>query len=565
MRLQPVYDTLDELLQRRLFRIPDYQRAYSWNAKQRNDLFDDITKILDRNDDRHHFMATIVCLKKPGKEEVGTQEFRMLDVVDGQQRLTTLIILLKAISKDLKEGEGADKEEAAQIDKLLLKDQGRLILLQTNHDSSMIFSDYIRNGTLPDEDKITTQADYKLSQAFLHCERFVQQTDDSLHLLKVVKNRLGFIFHELQDEGAVYTVFEVLNSRGLDVDWLDKCKTMLMGLAFEGAGQGAHDLIAELHGYWKQVYRTIGLTKMNGSEILTFAATLRQPNVPRRKVSDEVAVDYFRTFCADEPKRITDSTRWLHDVAVKLVQLQKDPRRRSVTIITQARLLACAILLTDSLTQEEKDKALEQWERVTFRIYGLYDKDSRTLVGDYTSLAHRVLNKDIRNCTQLMSQLRELGKKHPIDDAVECVRSKRNCYEDWETHAKYMLCRYEEYLAKEYGAVIQSDMWQQIWSASPARTIEHIYPVTPGKGWNRMGFRHGDEVHRLGNLMLLPPGVNSAAGNKSFAEKKSIYKKNFIRMMDDVLAEDDWNKDAMVHREDKMLAWAKQQWDDISP
>jgi hypothetical protein len=391
MRLQPVYDTLDELLQRRLFTIPDYQRAYSWNPKQRNDLFGDIMEILVRDDDRHHFMATIVCLKKPGKEEVGTQEYRTLDVVDGQQRITTLIILLKAISKELHDGGAIEKDEAAQIEKLLVKDEGRLILLQT-----------------------------------------------------------------------------------------------------------------------------------------------------------------------------TDSTRWLLDITGKLVQLQKDPRRRSVTIITQARLLACAILLTDSLTPEEKEKSLEQWERVTFRIYGLCDKDSRTLVGDYTSLAHRVLNKGIRNYTQLMSQLRVLGKKFPVDEAVECIR-KGNCYEGWETHARYMLCRYEEHLAKEHGAVIKSDMWQQIWSASAAKTIEHIYPETPGKGWGRKGFRHDDDVHRLGNLMRLPPGVNSEAGNKTFADKKAIYKKNYLRMMDDVLAEDDWNKDAMEHREDKMLEWAKQQWDDIEP
>lgn len=564
MRLQPVYDTLDELLQRRLFTIPEYQRAYSWKHKQRNDLFDDVTKILDRDDDRHHFMATIVCLKKPGKEEVGTQEFRRLDVVDGQQRLTTLIILLKAISMHLRDGSDTDKEEAAQIDKLLVKDEGRLILLQTNHDSSMIFSDYIRNGKLSDDHKITTHADHKLAQAFVHCGDFVKQTDDSLGLLKVVKNKLGFIFHELEDEGAVYTVFEVLNSRGLDVDWLDKCKTMMMGLAFEGVGHGAHDLITELHGYWKQVYRTIGLTKINGSEILTFAATLRQADEPRRKLNDEAAIDHFREYCADKPERITDSTRWLLDVTGTLVQLQNDLRRRSVTAITQARLLACAILLTESLTPEEKEHALEQWERVTFRIYGLSGRDSRNLVGDYTSLAHRILNRGIRKFTELMKQLRALGKEFPIDKSIDCIR-KSNCYEGWETHARYMLCRYEEHLAKQHGAVIESDMWQQIWSASPAKTLEHIYPSTPGRGWGRKGFRHVEDVHRLGNLILLPPGVNSEAGNKSFAVKTAIYKKNYLRMMDEVLEEDDWNRDAMEHREAKILDWAKQQWDDVTP
>ncbi len=62
---------------------------------------------------------------------------------------------------------------------------------------------------------------------------------------------------------------------------------------------------------------------------------------------------------------------------------------------------------------------------------------------------------------------------------------------------------------------------------------------------------------------MLPPGVNSEAGNKSFADKTAIYKKNYLRMMDEVLEEDDWNRDAMEHREAKILDWAKQQWDDV--
>lgn len=226
--------------------------------------------------------------------------------------------------------------------------------------------------------------------------------------------------------------------------------------------------------------------------------------------------------------------------------------------------MACAILLTDSFTPEEKEIALNQWECVTFRIYGLCDKDSRTLVGDYTSLAHRVINGRINSFVELLISLLKLGEDYPVDEAVECIR-KGNCYEGWETNARYMLCRYEEHLAKEHGAVIESDMWQQIWSASAAKTIEHIYPQTPGEGWKRKGFRHEDDVHRLGNLMLLPPGVNSEAGNKTFDEKKEIYKKNYLRMMDDVIAEDDWNRDAMERREDKILEWAKQQWADIKP
>ena len=54
-----------------------------------------------------------------------------------------------------------------------------------------------------------------------------------MDLVILLKSKLYFILHVIDDEGSVYTVFEVLNSRGLEVDWLDKCKSMLMGIAFE--------------------------------------------------------------------------------------------------------------------------------------------------------------------------------------------------------------------------------------------------------------------------------------------------------------------------------------------
>jgi len=100
MTIKPDFFTFDTLLQKNLFRIPNFQRAYSWESKQRNDLFEDIKK-LNKYPDRHHFMATIVCLNTQKKEEVGVDEFQVLNVVDGQQRLTTLIIILKSISNVL--------------------------------------------------------------------------------------------------------------------------------------------------------------------------------------------------------------------------------------------------------------------------------------------------------------------------------------------------------------------------------------------------------------------------------------------------------------------------------
>ena len=98
MQLQPQLFNLNNLLNGRLFRIPEYQRAYSWEKKQRDDLFGDIERV--KASDEDHFMATVVGLTREKKQIIADQ-FTVVEIVDGQQRLTTLIILLKAIQRRL--------------------------------------------------------------------------------------------------------------------------------------------------------------------------------------------------------------------------------------------------------------------------------------------------------------------------------------------------------------------------------------------------------------------------------------------------------------------------------
>jgi uncharacterized protein with ParB-like and HNH nuclease domain len=98
MEIQPQKFNLDSFMHGRLFRVPEYQKAYAWEKKQRSDLFGDITRVKERGED--HFMATFVGLIRKGDERrIVADQFSVIEIVDGQQRLTTLIILLKAIQK----------------------------------------------------------------------------------------------------------------------------------------------------------------------------------------------------------------------------------------------------------------------------------------------------------------------------------------------------------------------------------------------------------------------------------------------------------------------------------
>ena len=99
LNVQPRFISFAQLLEKRLFRIPLYQRAYSWSRTERADMFEDIAKLKNRPENSH-FMSTVVGLNRETYSIV-TDEYDVIDIVDGQQRLTTLVILLKAIEQEL--------------------------------------------------------------------------------------------------------------------------------------------------------------------------------------------------------------------------------------------------------------------------------------------------------------------------------------------------------------------------------------------------------------------------------------------------------------------------------
>lgn len=160
--IQPQHLSLIDLLNKRLFTIPDYQRSYSWSTRQRQDLFDDIEDVWQDDEDSIHFMATVVCRRLENRVRLGTGVMTRLDIVDGQQRLTTLIILLNAIRYALAEDDDAQRD-AEELKVLLVKPRGdNLLLLQTNQDTSNFFSNYMRSGTAPEADTAKTLADRHL-------------------------------------------------------------------------------------------------------------------------------------------------------------------------------------------------------------------------------------------------------------------------------------------------------------------------------------------------------------------------------------------------------------------
>ncbi|MEM7250565.1 MAG: DUF262 domain-containing protein, partial [Pseudomonadota bacterium] len=186
MEIQPQHLTFADLISKRLFVVPKYQRAYSWRRKQRENLFEDIRHLKTRSDS--HFMATLVGLRRTS-QTIHTDVYKVLDVVDGQQRITTLVVLLKALQKNLSSAPEVMMDLAKELQDIVVKrDEVSLILLRVNHDSSGHFENYLRKGNIAEKKSASSTSDYELLSAMEECEEFVREWDNPIDLLAIVKN-----------------------------------------------------------------------------------------------------------------------------------------------------------------------------------------------------------------------------------------------------------------------------------------------------------------------------------------------------------------------------------------
>ena len=116
--------------------------------------------------------------------------------------------------------------------------------------------------------------------------------------------------------------------------------------------------------------------------------------------------------------------------------------------------------------------------------------------------------------------------------------------------------RYEEHLGKKQGLNFQNEQWEKIWMVSPAESIEHIWPKSKVPAKQR---------HRLGNLALLLPKLNSKLQAMKPNDKAEAYRKTGLLIAGEVavtLEHRQWNAKAIEEREESLLEWAKTEWAD---
>jgi hypothetical protein len=311
--------------------------------------------------------------------------------------------------------------------------------------------------------------------------------------------------------------------------------------------------IAELHTTWRDIYGAIGLRQGLSTEALRFAATLQADSAPSRSLGEQDSVELLRGKAVNA-KTMREVASFLLRVTQACDTVIKNNRLNAVTRISQARLLAVALHLTDEITKAQRTALLSRWEKVTFRIYGMMGNDARTRVGEYVRLAWRIINDGL-SFKQIDKAIEEIGSDFAIEDALGAM-AKANCYEGWENELRYFMFRYEEALARQQHLNFSNEQWEKIWMVSPSDSIEHIWSKSNAPVKSK---------HRLGNLVLLPPRLNSKLQDLPPLQKTEAYRKTGLLIageVADLIKAKGWTKDVILTRQQKLLDWAKTEWAD---
>jgi hypothetical protein len=352
----------------------------------------------------------------------------------------------------------------------------------------------------------------------------------------------------------------------LTVDWLDKAKSTLMGVAYEKKRRLPAGELGHVESEWTEIYRILGKERVSNGDVLTIAANLTADEAPAKGYQEENALEFFRKEAHLDVMTPVEMSKVFRQVVSALDQFLQDPRNRALCRGKQARLLAAATLLSSRLRNDAKSrqKALRVWEKAMFRRYVLGGGDARDRVGECVRLASGI-RRGVLSITQILEELEEIGNVTP--EEVALVLYDVYVYEKWTgEEIVYFFWKYEEGFAAENGEKIDQVTWLKIWqSASKEKSIEPIFPQKdPNGNWKgkvRQKVKSESFVHRLGNLLVLPPGINSKACTKAFAGKTEIYKtvggllhvRKVARMRDCTL-------EAVEKREKELMRFATEEW-----
>lgn len=512
-----------------LFRIPVYQRNYDWSESNCNRLLDDIYGIMQSGE--KHFLGTIVFMAAKS----GGFTLQEYVIIDGQQRLTTLMLILKALSvvaesigddcyHEIEEqylhNKYCDEEFKVKL-KPIKSDNNQFLLLLENKIDEMDDDTHIYHNFMLCKERFERWVEKGINPS---------QVLDALTKLEIVE----IVLTKGEDDPQV--IFESINSTGLELSNADLIRNYLL--------MNADDQEKLYENYWLHIEKTLR-NKMDYSNMDAFFMQYIVYKTSKPINSRQLYNSFVKLFkdSGYSQESILKELRYYAEIFGAFVYDSGKYSNRISKLLYRLRVLnqtTCYPFLLhvfDDYHQGVIDEATVE-KILQFILAYLLRRmvcgvPSNTLRGLFIYLYNRIFkvasNKQ-KYYETLNKFLFTVSSKDVIPSAAEFERAlqKANIYGN-NALCRFLLLDIENGDGKE---ILQAENL----------TIEHIMPQTLSADWNHISpEEHEEYLHTLGNLSVT--GYNSELSNKSFAEKQDIIRENSkaVILNSDVLDKESWN------------------------
>lgn len=508
------------------FVIPEYQRAYSWEKTQREQFLEDL-----RDAENSYFLGHYLLEKR--NEDSDTYY-----VIDGQQRMTTIVIFMSCMVHELAKRPSLQ----GRIKKLRhtflynLDDNQRF---HTQYYDDAFFYDEIilrSSENEPDDTLLNTSS----KRHIRHCRQFFDQelsraSDEALEKWMDLVTNASITYFEVTDKGEAAQIFAFQNDRGKSLTNIEKLKSFFMLQIFLYGGKQQDDYINRLETSFCDIYQKIATIRTNEDYVLRyFWMAYSNVGYNTQNTLDEIKKSFKRN---GNVSGINDFVSKLAKAFAFVAKFEESHEKYCIYLRQLNNMAWCMPALIKAyvianVSPNTMHRLKVLLENFTFRAM---------VRGGRASVESR-LNRLLINATNEESVLQNImsfidSMRHDYWNDRQFMDALNNGYIYNRTKAcSYLLWRYEETLwAKGYKANLFN---------IEKESIEHIAPQHPREGeclangygaYNDAdtpanGIESGEWLSSIGNLMLVSTKHNSSLGNKNFADKVKDYGQSNLLM-----------------------------------
>jgi uncharacterized protein with ParB-like and HNH nuclease domain len=544
-------------------RVPQFQRPYTWEEDQCSDFWNDLT------DDDSFFLGQFI-LNYENKEKEG-----FIDIVDGQQRTTSILILCAVFRDKIKELGYHEDADVVQHNVMLGKKSfsGPVYKVLVSPTITNFFERYVQSGTeiIKSDTKHDSDEEKRVVKNYLF---FKNQLDDYLksattasaqvELIKSIYNFLlktQIIVTGIYDENDAYEIFESVNNTGIELGVADLLKNFLFKKIKIEEGGSVSDIMEK----WSEILENVPGTELTKfiryywlskqrefiTEAKLFKAIKNHQEIQTGKQFLQELLDNAKIYYDLRNPLDADFSNIDHAEKVK----------NSLIGIREMNITQCYVLLLS--IYRNRDKINTGWVRIfqliekfNFVYHAMSKLPANKVEKLYQEVAYKiehVVNNE-KNETALRIALET--EFNNLSNKLKSLLPPKEIFVLGFMDLSYKkkgLCRYVlSKIEESYGSDAQEFLLNQA-----NLTIEHILPQKPGKEWNLTQSQIKNYVHNVGNLTLLGKKPNGAVGNKSIDEKIKILKesteiKMTQKLMSDIELSGIWNEESIKLRSSEL-------------